>query len=93
MNDNIERIKKLRQQIAYLDLLLSKGGHVAAGLSIGLQVGAKRDDYEYAMECECSWFSGDILQTMRNSLAQSLEHRIKAAHKELADLTEFLNQQ
>ena len=92
-NSNLARIAAIDKQLAALEKMLRNPDNVrAAGLSLGLTLGAKDPDSDYTLEVEVG-FLGDpvaILELVRASLLASRKRALSSAREELAELDAFL---
>lgn len=87
-NAHLQRVEQLNEQIKVIEIMINKGTHIGAGLSIGLNVGPIKEDCGYALEVEVGMTcdTQTILELIHVGLTKTRKLRLEMAQKDLEEL-------
>lgn len=92
-NNALARILEIDAQMAAIDKVIKRGGHVGAGLTITVRVGAERNERPPDLRLELSCQTEELLMQMRASLVQSRSLMLALARADLRDLEALVSKQ
>ena len=87
-NPHLKRVELQKERILYLRSILKRGDYIAAGLTIGVNLGPLKED-EDILTMECAAFTQEILELLIKSLEDSVKFQTQYARKDYEELAKY----